>query len=186
MEPFTNDLLTILALISISWAGITFIAVIIISIIFIYLRCKKRRRSIFIEPTRAQSTTSSVIIDHRPQSVSPISIKHSPRHSDHSKKSKIHRHRQDVMTPIDERHYPSHNTNTRYPHNDYIHDEYGNETTRTIESVTHRPYPQQKQYPLIKPVTDVRVIDRNTPYPPDIMARAKRMDANRFPMDDNY
>jgi FtsZ-interacting cell division protein ZipA len=181
MEPFTNELLTILVLICISWAGITIIAVLIIAIVFIYLSCSKRRRSKIINPNPVQSRTSSVSI----HSSSPY-IVHTPKKTpvknvNHHKKSELQQNGHDTMSVIDEHPHSSHNSRNKYPQDDYTHEE-NNDTIRINETRVYG----QRQPQTVKPFLDVRVISRRTPYPPDVIARDKLMNNIRLPMDDKH
>jgi len=185
MEPFTNDLLTILVIICISWTGITFIAVLIIGIVFIYLSWSKRRRSKSIKPIPAQSRTSSISIPSSSPSIIRTPKKTPVKNVDHHKKSELQKHRHDAISVIDEHSHSSYNSKNKYQQDDYRNEE-NDETTRINETRAYGTRYQRRQPPTVKPLVDVRVNSRRTPYPPDVIARAKLMNNSLLPMDDKY
>jgi hypothetical protein len=184
MLQFGADLLTILVLISLSLAGVTFIAVLIFLIIYIF-SCLKRRRSKSIKPIPTHSTKSSVAIDDHSPSISPIPIKTPVRSSDQHKKSEQKIQRYDTFNITNEHPFGSHNNKNRYQQQEYIHDE-NDETTTINESRIYDPYHQKRQYQSFKPTGDLRIIDRHTPYPPDVIAREKLMQNIRFPTENKF
>jgi hypothetical protein len=185
MVSFSIELLTILVLISISLAGITFIAVLIISIIYIYSFCSKRRQLKSIKPIPTHSTSSVISIDNQTPAISPVPIKFPIRSTDKQKKLERHIQHYDENSVIDEQFYL--NNKNKYQQQEYIHDE-NDETTTTInENQIYRQRHQKRQHQQsMKPLTDIRILDRHTPYPPDVIAREKLMNITRFPMDNKY
>jgi FtsZ-interacting cell division protein ZipA len=185
MEPFPNDILTILVIICISWTGITFIGVLIIGIVFIYLSWSNRRRSKSIKPIPSQSRMSSVSIPSSSPSIVPTPKKTPVKNVDHHKKLELQKHRHDAISVIDEHSNSSYYSRNKYQKDDYRHDE-NDETTRINRTQAYGPRYQQRQPPTVKPLVDVRVNSRRTPYPPDVIARAKLMNNSLLPMDDKY
>ncbi|CAF1117904.1 unnamed protein product [Adineta ricciae] len=185
MEPLSNDLLTILVLVSISWAGVTFIAVIIISIIYIYKRCKKPSNPRIISPVQILSRSSSVTTDQHFTPIAPTPIKPS-KYGKPSNKRDEPQYYPDTMSTIGEESYSSRTNDQSYPvNNSYRRKENRNDTFRSnIQGPTRPQYPTL--FRSVNPATDIRVLNRHTPYPPDVIARDKRMEANRFPMEEKF
>jgi hypothetical protein len=157
MEPFSQELLTILTLIAVILAGVTFLAVLIL---IICILCVKSHQSNTISPIDTRSIASS---DTRSSSVS-----HTPTKSPVVTSTK-RKKQSDSISIIYERPY-----NHQY-----------DKTTRTNESRIQRPQQRQQRF---TPITDVRFLDRHTPYPSDVLARERNMMNHRqFPMnnDDN-
>jgi FtsZ-interacting cell division protein ZipA len=174
MEPFSAELLTILVLICIIWAGITLIAVLIIIIIFLCKLCSKHRGSKFIRPIRTPSTVS---IENHSRVITPVPIKT----IDQDKKSTP---RYDTHNNLDEHAYSNHKN--KYQQQEYMRDE--NDDTTTINDARMYVQRQQKRsYQPIKPLsTDIRVSDRHTPYPADVIARDRLMNCTRFSTEKKY
>jgi hypothetical protein len=173
MEPFSPELLTILVLAALSWAGVTFIGVIVGFIVFICISRSKHRRDKHIYPTKTRSTASSISIDNHPPSIQSIIMKNPI----------IPIQKQEPHKPRHDQSYSSSNQKNKYKQQEYINDD----TTSIVnESRKTAPRHQRQQYRPIKPTTDVGFIDRHTPYPPDVIAREKFMYNIRFPGDEKY
>lgn len=186
MVSFSTELLTILVLISISLAGITFIAVLIVSIIYIYSFWSKRRKLKSIKPIPTHSTGSTISIHDESPAISPVPIKFPIRSTDKHKKPERRIQHYDENSVTDEQFYL--NNKNKYQQQEYMHDENDETTTTTInESRIYRQRHQNRQQqPPMKPLTDIRILDRHTPYPPDVIARERLMNITRFPMDNKY
>jgi hypothetical protein len=174
MEPFSPTLLTILVLICISWTGITFIAVLIIFIIFLCKKYSKYRGSKFIRPIRTPSTIS---LENQSGPITPAPVKY----LDHEKT------RYDTHTIPDEPSYS--NQQNRYQQQEYMRDDNDETTTTTATTNDVRMYtqrPQKRLYQSVKPLADIRVTDRHTPYPADVIARDRLMNYTRFSAENKY
>jgi len=182
MVSFSPELLTILVLISISLAGITFIVVLIISIIYIYSFCSKRRQLKSIKPMPTHSTGSTISINHQSPGISPVPIKIPTRSTDQQKKSERRKQHYDEDSFTDEQFYLNNK-------NKYQQQDENDDTTTINEGHMYIPRHQKRQHhqqPPMKPLTDIRILDRHTPYPPDVIARERLMNITRFPMDNKY
>ncbi|CAF0733291.1 unnamed protein product [Adineta steineri] len=186
MVSFNNDLLTILVLICISWAGLTCI---VAFIIIIFLLCKKCRHTTPVSPIRTPSISSSVSITNHSPLISRVPTKYPIINGDRNQKLEPQRRPYNTMDSINEHSFSPRNVKNKYPdeeEEDYRYNK-GNETIRTIdESRVYDQRHQKRQYQLQKPVGNIRVLDRNTPYPPDVIARDKLMHNNRYTMDDKF
>jgi hypothetical protein len=173
MEPFSDEILSILVLIAVILAGVTFIAV---TILIICLLCFRYRHSATVSPVDSHSITPT---DSRRSSVSSVSsaITSIPIKSPVVKSTR----RQEQRSPsnsisiIDERSYDNRKKHSQV----YSYDD----TTIRNESRVYSQRRQQHQ----KPTTDVRFIDRATPYPPDVIARERVMMAHlRIPRNNKH
>lgn len=174
MEPFSNEVLTILALVSISWAGVTCILAVVLLIVYLCSVYKKKRR---LQPFREDSVVSTVTMDNRPRSDSLLPGKQPVRNNYAYNQPGPPRYRYDTMTPIDEQPYPSHPNQVGYGPEDY---RYRSEVTEPARTARRKPYQP------IRPAVELRGVDRHTPYPVDVVIRDQVMNANRFPLDDRH
>lgn len=170
MEPFSAETLTILALISVIWACLTFIAVLVILIVFLCKFCAQGRRLKFINPARA---TSIVSLERRSPTITPVSIRPLDQHKQATRQYDAHSVLEDFS-------YSSHKN--RYQQQDYMRDE-NDETTAKRGG---RVFVQRRQYQSVKPLADLRVSDRHTPYPADVLARERLMNNTLFPAENKY
>jgi hypothetical protein len=176
MQAFSPELLTILSLISICWAGVTCIGVLIIFIVFICLSCSKRQGRVqSVKPIQSRSTSSSLTVHEPDPLISPVSIRTPIKNLEQQK------HHYDTNSVTNEHSY-SYN---RYQQQEYMHDE-NDDTTKTDQTRLHGHRHHKRQYQSVKPMTDIRIMDRHTPYPPDVIAREKLMNNTRFPIDNKY
>jgi len=180
MQPFSLELLTILVLIAITLAVITFLTVLITFIVYIFLFCSKRRQSKTIKPAPRHSTSSTISVHNHTPPISPVPIKTPIRNGNQHKK--VERHYDDNSF-MDENFYL--NNKNKYQQQEYIRDK-NDETTTINESRMYVQRHQKQQYQPIKPVTDIRILDRHTPYPADVIARDRLMNNTRFTMDNKY
>jgi hypothetical protein len=159
MEPFSLETLTILTLTAVILSGVTFITVLI-------LICIKYHHSNTISPVDTRSITSS---DSHLSSVSPIPIKNPVISSTKRKEQSFQpqKYHPDSISIIYERPYNNQNKHQQVYKNDD-----NDETTIRSES---RVYIQRHQQRRSKTITDVRFLDRHTPYPPDVLAREQIM-----------
>lgn len=172
MEPLSGEVLTVLSLISICWTGVTCLAVLIFALIILCRRCLKRRRPKAIKPIRSPSILSR---DELSPAVSPVPNK------SHDQHQRTTRHYQ-TPSALDEVSYSAHPNN--YQQQDYTHD--GNdETTMKNENRTFIQRQQKRSHQSVKPVANLRITDRHTPYPADVIARERLMNNTLFPMDNN-
>jgi hypothetical protein len=174
MQPFSAELLTILVLVCLSLVGVTFIAVLIILIIFLCSKCIKPRQSKLIKPIRTPSTIS---IDNHSPIISPVPIRNTDQHQKLERKT----YHYDANSAIN-----GHSNKNKYQQQEYMSDENDETTTTMNESRMYTQRHQKRPYQSLKPIADIRIMDRNTPYPPDVIAREKLMNNTRFPTDDKY
>jgi hypothetical protein len=168
MEPFSVETLTILILIAVILAGVTFIAVFIL---IICLLCIKYHRSNTISPVDTRSITSSISSDSHLSSVSSIPIKNPVVLSNKRKKqsSRPKNYHPNSMSILYERPYNNQNKHQQVYKNE------DNDETTVSESRVYIQRHQERQQQRFKPITNVRFIDRHTPYPPDVLARERIM-----------
>jgi hypothetical protein len=184
MEPFSTELLTILVLICISLTGITCIACLIIFIVYIYTFCSKRRQAKSINPIRRHSTASTVSISNHSVPISPVPRKSPIRSTDQHRKPERHIQNYDTNSTMNENSY--FNNKNKYQQQEYMLDK-NDETVTTInDSRMYVQHHRKPNYQSVKPMADVRIMNRQTPYPPDVLAREKFMYNNRFSTDDKY
>ena len=174
MVEFSNELLTILTLISIAWTGITFIGVIIVGIVLIYLRCSKHRRLKSVKPIPIRSRSPSILLNEHIPSLSSVPTKSPIKYPEQQT------HHYDTSSVINEHSYSYSNKN-KYQQQEYMHDENDGTTTR-LYSQHHK----KRQSQSVKPMTDIRINDRHTPYPPDVIARERLMNNTRFSSENKY
>ena len=186
MEAFTPELLSILVLICVSWAGVTCILVLVLLIIFICSVCSKRRQLKSIKPSPTRRTSSSVSIANHSSLISPLPLKSPYKNLEQYKKPEQQKHYYDATSGMNEHPYSSHNNKNQYQQEEYTRDE-NDETTATInESRTYGQRHHNRRHHPVKPLRDMSVNDRPTPYPPDVLARDKLMNKSRFPKDNKY
>lgn len=173
MEPFSADVLTILTLISICWTGVTCLAVLIFAVIFLCRYCVKHRRPQAIKPIRTPSVLSA---DEASVPVTPVPIKPHDRHKQNTQ-------RYESPSVLDDVSYSNHPN--KYQQQDYMHDE-NDETTVKNENRTFVQRPSKRGYQTVKPMANLRLTDRHTPYPADVLARERAMNHTRFPVDNKY
>jgi hypothetical protein len=157
MEAFSDETLTILVLIAVVLSSVTFIAV---SILIIgLLRIQYRRRPTVVSPMDSYSSDRRSSVS----STSTISSPTVPIKSPviRSTKRQEQRSPSNSISIIEERSYDNRKKHSQI----YNHDE----TTIKSESRVHSQRQQQK------PMTDMRFMDRSTPYPPDVIARERIM-----------
>ena len=173
MEPFSADVLTILTLISICWTGVTCLAVLIFALIFLCRYYVKHRRPKAIKPIRTPSVLSA---DEASAPVTPVPIKSHDRHKQNT-------HRYESPSVLDDVSYANHPN--KYQQQDYMHDE-NDETTVKNENRIFVQRPSKRGYQTVKPMANLRISDRHTPYPADVLARERAMNHTRFPVDNKY
>lgn len=176
MEPFSADILTILSLISICWTGVSCLAVLIFALIFLCRYCAKHRRPKMVKPIQTPSVLSADDDDDASAPVTPVPIKTHDRH-------KPNTHRYETPSVLDDLSYSNHPN--KYQQQDYMHDD-NDETTVKNENRTFVPRPSKRGYQTVKPMANLRLTDRHTPYPADVLARERAMNNTRFPMDNKY
>lgn len=176
MEPFSNELVTILVLISIIWSGLTLIVVLIFLIYFIFTSCSKPRPPTSIHPTRNRSSVESVATENSESIITDEPVSHQPHKNDKRRNS-------DNSTNITNVHSNSfYDKNKNNQQKIYTYDR----TTEMHGYGTHnQSYPKQHRQ-SIHPISDIRATDRPTPYPPDVLARETIMNKTRFPADNKY
>ena len=171
MQPFSTELLSILILVCLSWAGVTLIAALIFLIIFLSKHCSKRSRSKFIKPVRTPSTVS---IENGSRAITPVPIKPVVQEKT----------RYDTHNNLDDHSYSNHKN--RYQQQEYMRDNYDETTTTTNDARMYTQRPPKRLYQSVKPLADIRVIDRHTPYPADVIARDRLMNCTRFSTEKKY
>lgn len=175
---FSTELLSILVLVSLALAGTTFLAVLILCIIYLYSLYSKRRQCKTVKPIPTHSTGSSVSIrDHSPP-LTPIPNKTSAQHN----KFDGHYHGNHMM---DEHSYLNINKN-KYQQQEYMRDDSDETTTTLNESQMYDQRQKKRSNQSVKPAQDIRILERHTPYPPDVIARERLMNNNRFSMNNKY
>lgn len=173
MEPFSPEVLTILTIISICLIGVTCLAVLIIGLIILCRRCLKRRRPKAIKPIRTPSILSNDELSPR---VTPIPNKSHDQH----KRTTRHYETPSVLDELSYSGQPN-----KYQQQDFMHDD-NDETTVKNDNRTFIQRQQKRSFQNVKPVANLRITDRQTPYPADVIAREKLMNNTRFPMDSKY
>lgn len=162
MEPFTPELLTILVLISTVWTGITCLAVIVGLIIFLCKTCSKQTRTDTVAfPIRSHSLYSTPSI---PEIVSPVPAPTSdPKKRFRREQARFNPHPHSFYNDRNRSEYPSDKNN------------------ETIAKADERStYDTARRYRALEPVTTLPGLNRGTPYPPDVLARERWMNENRF------
>jgi hypothetical protein len=175
MESFSSNTLTILVIIGIISSGLAFTSV---SILIIYLLCIKNRRSDIVSPVYTNSIVSSDSYDGRSSSVSS-SVSSIPVKSpvitstkrEEQQPSRLQKYRSNSISIIDE------NPSDDQKKNQQVYKRNGNDETtiRSESRIYTQHYQQRRQQQPVKPRTDIQLIDRTTPYPPDVIARDRVM-----------
>ena len=169
MEAFSGETLSILVLIAVALSGVTFIAVLILTIGLLCIRYRSRPTVVspidsYSSDRRSSVSSSSAVPSPTVPIKSPV-VK--------SKKRQEQRSPSNSISIIDERSYDNRKKHSQI----YNHDE----TTIRNESRVHSQRQQQK------PMTDMRFTDRSTPYPPDVIARERIMMTHiRIPKDNKH
>ncbi|CAF0983026.1 unnamed protein product [Rotaria sordida] len=184
MVLFQPETLTILVLIAVILAGVTFIAV---SILIIYLICIRYCTSNRTTNDDSLSTIPSVSDSNRSSPVpSSSSIRSTPikapvvtipKKKQPPPSTPLTDYHSDRITVIDEVSSDDEIKHKQIKKQDKIY----STTIRNDNRVNTQHYMQRRQQreKPIKPITDVRVIDRHTPYPTDVLQRERYMVANR-------
>ena len=163
MEPFTPELLTILVLVCIIWAGITCLAVILGLIFFLCIKCSTtRRQGTTTYPIERRSLYATPSIA---DGISPVPSAFPLPNGDPKKRIR--------------RENPPFNSTDR---NRFDDSEYPNDkNNETIVTSDERPaYEASRHYRSLEPVNSLRGLNRQTPYPPGVLARERWMNANRL------
>ncbi|CAF1578692.1 unnamed protein product [Rotaria sp. Silwood1] len=191
MVQISQDTLPILVLIAVILAGVTFIAVTIVIICLLCIKYRSSKKSTDEEHLSTKSsTTHSARSSPAPSSASSLSevsvrsnstktpVVTIPRKKQRPPSVPLSDYRSDRISVIDEV-----SSDDETTHKQVIkHDKKHNTIVRNDSQVNTQRYiqrQQQKQEKPIKPITDVRFIDRHTPYPPDVIERERYMMANR-------
>jgi hypothetical protein len=181
MEPFSAETLTIVIIVTVVLAGVTLMAVLIL---ITYLFCLNECRSRTIKPTDTPSIVYSVPIESRSSSKSPVLLKppviHTDQRIEQVQQLKSQKPSSDSITVTDEHPVSTYNNQKKQlkEREQHVYERDGM-TTVNERRIYDQRHPQQK---LFKPVKDVQFIDRQTPYPPDVLERDRIMTSHfRFP-----
>ncbi|CAF3038783.1 unnamed protein product [Rotaria socialis] len=188
MQPFSAELLSILVLISISWSGVIFIAVVILIIFLTCKSCSKRRRPGFIHPKQTHSPTISVSDSNDSVTKTPLPTEYLPHGTNKQKLPEKHHYLDDTISVTNEHTNPFYNKNTKSQQKTYTHDNNDRTTTTMHEHGTNnRNYHVRRPHnQTVQPISNVPAVNRPTPYPQDVIARDRLMNRNRFPIDLRY
>lgn len=187
MQPFSAELLSILALVAIVVAGVSLL---LLLVVIIYLCCSRRQRSRAIEPETEHSNASS---DHEDEESASVALVVSPKPAPKSTIKYPKRARTPVDAYLSEPHseieevtvVPHRNGKKQQhpPQNQHRH--MGPQRDDSPKRVQGRPHDQfhpQRTKLGSRSVVDTRFPERHTPYPPDVMRRERMMmDHIQFP-----
>jgi len=191
MESFSNTTLSTLVIVAIISSGLAFTAV---SILIIYLLWIKNRRSDSVSPAYTDSIVSSDSNDSRSSSISsfssssvssipvktPVIISTKRKEQQQSRLQKL---RSNSISTIDE------NSSDNEKKRQQVHKRNGNDETiiRSESRIYTQQHQQRPQQEPLKPRRDMRLLDRATPYPPDVIERERvMMNYVGFPVDGKY
>ncbi|CAF1495719.1 unnamed protein product [Rotaria magnacalcarata] len=186
MQPFSVELLTILALVSISLSGVIFIAVIILAIFLIYKSCSKRRRPVPIHPKQKRSSTISVSTRNDTVTKTSLPTEDILTGTNTQKTSEQHRSLGDAIGVRNERTNPFYNKNKKSQQKIYTNDDNDRTTAIHEHNTNSQNYHIRHHQQTFQPISNVPAAHRSTPYPEDVIVRDKLMNKHRFPTGHEY